>query len=160
MDFIADYLFRSDSGSVAKSVADVNPDAVLVGQFITLHDPGVMFVAYSGTDTPAIKALVDAGFATIQRPLPQSVFKAAQLAFEYHLLSDLQTPVQLADNFGWYSVEGAPAYAPGVDGESGAYFRAVESLTPGFVAAVAQKYLGKQPAVITLTAKPQAVNAK
>ena len=70
MDFIADYLFRTDSGFVAKSVAEVNPDSVLVGQFITLHDPGVMFVAYSGKETAAIKALVDAGFSAIQKPLP------------------------------------------------------------------------------------------
>jgi predicted Zn-dependent peptidase len=151
MDFIADYLFRTDSGFVAKSVAEVNPDSVLVGQFITLHDPGVMFVAYSGKETDAIKALVDAGFSAIQKPLPAADFKPALAAFEYHLLSDLQTPIQLADNFGWYSVEGAPAYAPGANGENGAYFDAAKSLTPAFVASVAQKYLGKQPTVITLT---------
>ena len=160
MDFIADYLFRSDSGYVAKSVANVSPDAVLVGQFITLHDPGVMFVAYSGPNTQSIKSLVDAGFATIRTPLPAADFKAALAAFQYHLLSDLQTPVQLADNFGWYSVEGAPAYAPGVDGESGSYFSAVKSLTPAFVAAVAQKYLGKPPAVVTLTATPPQAESK
>ena len=151
MDFIADYLFRNESGFVSKSVAEVNPNSVLVGQFITLHDPGVMFVAYSGKETAAIKALVDAGFSAIQKPLPATDFKTALTAFEYHLLSDLQTPIQLADNFGWYSVEGAPAYAPGANGENGAYFDAAKSLTPAFVASVAQKYLGKAPTVITLT---------
>jgi len=123
---------------------------VLVGQFITLHDPGVMFVAYSGNDAAAIKTFVDAGFASIQTPLPEAEFKAAVAAFEYHLLSDLQTPVQLADNFGWYSVEGAPSYAPGANGENGAYFNAAKSLTPAFVAAVAQKYLSKPAVVVTL----------
>ena len=151
MDFIADYLFRNDSGFVAKSVTEVNPDAVLIGQFITLHDPGVMFVAYSGKETEAIKSLVDAGFVAMQRPLPAGDFKIALAAFQYHLLSDLQTPIQLADNFGWYTVEGAPAYAPSANGENGAYFEAAKSLTPAFVASVAQKYLAKRPATVTLT---------
>jgi predicted Zn-dependent peptidase len=109
-----------------------------------------MFVAYSGKDSDAIKALVDAGLDAVKKPLPEEEFKEALAAFEYHLLSDLQTPIQLADNFGWYSVEGAPAYAPGANGENGAYFEAAKSLTPEFVAEVAQKYLGKPPAVVTL----------
>lgn len=151
MDFIADYLFRNDSGFVSKSVSEVNPDAILIGQFITLHDPGVMFVAYSGKGTDAIKSLVDAGFTAMQRPLPAAEFKTALAAFQYHLLSDLQTPIQLADNFGWYAVEGAPAYAPSANGERGAYFEAARSLTPAFVASVAQKYLAKTPAAVTLS---------
>jgi len=56
----------------------------------------------------------------------------------------------LADNFGWYTVEGAPDYAPGVNGEHGAYFEAANSLTPEYVASVAQKYLGKAPVIVTL----------
>ena len=144
-------------GAVARRVGDAYPDAVVVGQFITLHDPGVMFVAYSGKDTAAVRALVDDGFATVRKPLDAAAFRSAIAAFEYHLLSDLQTPLQLADNFGWYSVEGAPAYAPGSGGERGAYFTAAQSLTPEFVASVAQKYLGKTPAVITLT--PEAKKA-
>ena len=156
MDFIADYLFRADDGLVARAAADAVPESLLVGQFITLRDPGVMFVAYSGKKTDRLKSLVDDGVATIRKPLAASTFAAALESFKYHLLSDLQTPSQLADNYGWYSVEGSVDYAPGVDGESGAYFKAASSLTPDFVAATAEKYLGKTPVTVTLTpeAKP------
>jgi len=77
-------------------------------------------------------------------------FESALDAFKYHLLSDLQTPAEKADNFGWYSVEGAADYAPGASGEAGRYFQAASSLTPDFVAEVAEKYLGKPPVVVTL----------
>ena len=150
MDFIADYLFRIDDGIVARKVAESAPDALLVGQFVTLRDPGVMFVAYAGKDPAAIRSLVDDGLASIRKPLPAPAFAAALESFKYHLLSDLQTPVEIADNFGWYSVEGSVAYAPGVNGESGAYFKAASSLSPEFVAATATKYLGKIPVVVTL----------
>ena len=150
MDFIADYLFRSDDGFVARAIATRFPDAFLVGNFITLHDPGVMFVAYSGKDVGALKVLVDGGFAKVRAPLDAHAFAVALAQFEYHMRADLQTPTQVADNFGWYSVEGAPEYAPGANGDDGAYFKYASGLTPDFVAGVAQKYLGKPPAVITL----------
>jgi predicted Zn-dependent peptidase len=150
MDFLADYLFRTDAGLVTQEVSERYPDALLTGQFITLNDPGVMFVAYAGKQTDALKALVDAGFAKVQKPLSAAEFAAAFDSFRYHLLSDLQTPMELADNFGWYTVEGAPDYAPGANGDRGTYFAAASSLTPEFVAAVAQKYLAKPPVVVTL----------
>ena len=150
MDFIADYLFRTDDGVVAKEVARKYPDAFLVGNFITLHDPGVMFVAYAGKDTDAVKAVVDTGFATVRLPLDGPAFASALAKFEYHMRSDLQTPTEIADNFGWYSVEGAPDYAPGANGDDGAYFKAAATLTPDFVASVAQKYLAKEPVVVTM----------
>lgn len=155
MDFIADYLFRIDDGVVARKVAESVPDSLLVGQFITLHDPGVMFVAYAGKNTDVLRSLVDDGFASVRKPLPAPAFAAALESFKFHLLSDLQTPVQIADNFGWYSVEGSAAYAPGVNGESGAYFKAATSLSPEFVAATATKYLGKSPVVVTLAPEPK-----
>jgi predicted Zn-dependent peptidase len=151
MDFIADYLFRSDDGYVAKAVAKTYPDAFLVGNFITLHDPGVMFVAYSGKNMSSLKALVDDGFARVRKPLDAREFSVALAQFEYHIRSDLQTPTQVADNYGWYAVEGAADYAPGANGERGAYFTYANGLTPDFVASVAEKYLGKPPATITLS---------
>ncbi len=151
MDFIADYLFRTDDGTVVREATDAQPESLVVGQFITLRDPGVMFVAYSGKSAAPLRALVDAGLASMRKPLAAPAFSAALEAFKYHLLSDLQTPVQVADNYGWYSVEGSAAYAPGVNGEKGAYFEAATSLTPDFVAATAQKYLGRAPVVVTLT---------
>ncbi len=158
MDFIADYLFRSDVGVVVKEAAAQQPDALVVGQFITLHDPGVMFVAYAGTDPTALRGLVDDGLAMVRKPMDPHAFAGALDAFKYHLLSDLQTPTEKADNFGWYSVEGAADYAPGASGEAGRYFRAANSLTPEFVASVAEKYLGKPPVVVTL--RPEAVPGK
>jgi len=150
MDFIADYLFRTDEGVVSREVDEKYPDALMLGQFITLNDPGVMFVVYSGTDTDALRALVDDGFAKAQKPMDAAAFASALTAFKYHLLSDLQTPTQIADNFGWYSVEGAADYAPGANGDAGMYFKTADSLTPDFVAAVAQKYFGKAPVVVRL----------
>jgi len=150
MDFIADYLFRADDGYVTSQTDEEYPDALLLGQFITLHDPGVMFVVYAGKDSSAVKALVDAGFSLMQKPLDPPTFAKALEAFKYHLLSDLQTPTEMADNFGWYSVEGSTEYAPGANGENGTYFKAANSLTADYVASVAQKYLAKTPAVVTL----------
>jgi predicted Zn-dependent peptidase len=153
MDFIADYLFRPDAGTVSRSVSEAYPDALVSGQFITLRDPGVMFIVYSGKNTEGIRAKVDEGLAAIRKPLDAKSFAAALDAFKYHLMSDLQTPTEMADNFGWYSVEGNPEYAPGAGGEGGAYFKAAATLTPDFVAATAQKYLGKAP--VTVSLRPQ-----
>jgi predicted Zn-dependent peptidase len=150
MDFIADYLFRPDSGYVNRQVDAAYPEALVSGQFITLHDPGVMFVVYSGKAIDPLKRIVDAGIAKVQDPMSEAAFASALAGFKYHLLSDLQTPSQMADNFGWYSVEGNPEYAPGANGENGPYFKAADSLTPEFVASVARKYLGKTPATASL----------
>jgi predicted Zn-dependent peptidase len=154
MDFIADYLFRPQTGIVAREVAAKYPDSQLTGQFVTLHDPGVLFVAFAGAPSEKLTDSVERGIASMRAPLDAAQFTRAVAAFEYHLLSDLQTPTELADNFGWYTVEGNPEYAPGANGDAGAYFRAAASLTPAFVASVAQKYLEKPSAVVYLV--PQA----
>ncbi len=158
MDFIADYLFRTDVGLVVKQAEATQPRAQIVGQFITLHDPGVMFVAFTGDDADALRELVDNGFALARKPMDTKTFASALDSFKYHLLSDLQTPTEKADNFGWYSVEGAADYAPGASGEAGRYFQAASGLTPEFVASVAEKYLGKPPVVVTL--RPAAAKGK
>lgn len=158
LDFVADYLFRPDSGVVARQLAERYPDAFALGQFITLHDPGVMFVAYVGKDVDSVRAVVDDGLMLVRKPLPAPTFATARQAFEYHLLSDLQTPSQIADNFGWYAVEGNPQYAPGAGGDRGAYFAAADSLTPDFVASVVAKYLTRPAASVTL--RPESKDAK
>jgi len=150
MDFISDYLFRADSGTVVAQVARRYPNTLLLGGFITLHDPGVMFVAYGGNDGTGVRQLIADAISGVQQPLPAATFAAARAAFEFHLLDDLQTPLQLADSFGWYTVEGNPRYAPGADGDRGRYFATADALTPDFVAAVARKYLGRRPANVTL----------
>jgi len=150
MDFIADYLFRPDAGYVSRQIDDAFPEALISGQFITLRDPGVMYVVYSGKQIDGLKRIVDEGIAKVQQPMSAAAFASALEGFKYHLLSDLQTASQMADNFGWYSIEGNPEYAPGANGEKGPYFKAADSLTPEFVASVAVKYLGKAPAVASL----------
>jgi predicted Zn-dependent peptidase len=153
LDFIADYLFRPETGVVSRELAASDPDAFVTGQFITLHDPGVVFVAYAGKRIDAVRAAVERGLASAHKPLAPQAFALARIAFEYNLLHELQTPSELADNFGWYSVEGNPAYAPGAGGRAGEYFKAADSLTPEFVASVADKYLTATPAVANL--RPQ-----
>ena len=150
MDFIADYLFRPDAGYVSRQIQEEYPQALVTGQFITLHDPGVMFVVCSGKQIEPLKRVIDAGVEKVQEPMSEDAFASALRAFKYHLLSDLQTPSQMADNFGWYSVEGNPEYAPGANGDDGAYFKRANALTPEFVASVARRYLGKEPAVASL----------
>jgi predicted Zn-dependent peptidase len=155
LDFIADYLFRPGSGLVAKDVSEEFPAAFVSGQFITLHDPGVLFVAFGGGDLGKLRALVDQGLVAMRTPLDAASFAKARDAFEYHLLSDLQTPTELADNLGWYSVEGNAEYAPGANGAQGAYFKAAGALTPAFVAHVAEKYLAKPAASASLVPQPK-----
>jgi predicted Zn-dependent peptidase len=160
LDFIADYLFRPDAGTVSRRVALAHPDADIEGQFITLHDPGVFLVSYTADDPDAVKTSIDAGLVGMRTPLDRRVFAAALGAFAYHLLSDLETPVSIADNFGWYTVEGDSAYAPGASGEEGAYFRALATLTPDFVAGVARKYLSKPGVTVQLAPQKASASVK
>jgi predicted Zn-dependent peptidase len=160
MDFIADYLFRPDVGLVTKELAEAQQGASVAGQFITLRDPGVFLVSYTAKDTAQAKKLIDRGLANMRAPIDKELFAALLDAFEYHLLSDLQTPLSLADNFGWYAVEGNPGYAPGIGGDRGAYFRQMRSLTPDFVAHVAQKYLAKPNVTVQFTPSSPAPKSK
>lgn len=160
MDFISDYLFRPDSGQVSRSAgSEVN----IIGQFVTYRNPGVMLVQLSGTgDLKAARTALDGALAQMRKPLDKKTFEAARAVFIYHLLSDLQTPLQLADNFGWYSVEGNARYAPGLAGAGGRYFAAAKSLNADYVAAIAAKYLTLPGATVTLSPavepKPQATS--
>jgi len=149
LDFIADYLFRSETGVAQTAVLAADPDIYLSGQFITLHNPGVMLVTIAGKNRAAARKIVDESITKMSQPLDARAFAAAKAAFLYHILSDLETPLSQADNFGWYAVEGNAAYAP--DSSANHYFSAVQALTPRFVADVAHKYLSN-PSVVTLTA--------
>lgn len=140
LDFISDYLFRADTGVVARSAQTAAPDAFLSGQFVTLHNPGVLLVEIAGTQTALVRAQVMSALQKMQTPLDQSEFAAARAAFEYHILADSQTPLSQADNFGWYTVEGDTLYAPSDDGHK--YLSLVRSLDPAYVAQIAARYLG------------------
>ncbi|MBV8600733.1 MAG: insulinase family protein [Candidatus Eremiobacteraeota bacterium] len=148
LDFIADYLFNPDTGTVARAVAGT--DVSINAQFVTYYDPGVLFVEATGSRAPFVRAAIDAALAAMRTPLDPKLFVAARNAFEYHVTSDVSTPLSLADNFGWYASEGNVEYAPGADLDGGRYVRSVRALTPQSVAATAAKYLSGPPAVVML----------
>ncbi len=147
LDFIADYLFRGDSGVVAEQVDRIAPSVYLTGQFITLHRPGAMVVTIAGEGYQKIREAALDAVAKMAQPLDQQTFLAARNAFEYHILSDSQTLLSRADNAGWYTVEGNAAYAP--SDSSGMYLKTADSLDAQFVAAVARKYL-TTPTIVEL----------
>ena len=151
LDFVADYLFRPETGTVARALAASTTS--LNGKFVTYHDPGIFLVTASGGDLPAARTTILAALAAMQQPLDAATFARARDAFVYHIRSDLQTPTALADTFGWYSVEGNPGYAPGAGGLEGTYFRDARSLTPDFVAATALRYLAKPGATVAFREK-------
>lgn len=149
MDFIADYLFRDGTGTIAKPLA--LSDTYVNGQFITLHDPGVMLVTIGGTDAKAQGAKVVDAINALAKPMDSSTFNAAREAFLYHIAAETQLPIQQADNLGWYAAEGNASYAPSVAAST--YWAAASALDPEFVASVVRKYLSK-PVVVNLTAAP------
>ncbi|MHB8148125.1 MAG: peptidase M16 family protein [Vulcanimicrobiaceae bacterium] len=146
MDFVSDYLFRYRTGIVAKQI-DASGDTYVTGQFITLHDPGVMLITVGGANVQVAKAQVIDALAKLERPLDAATFTAAQNAFLYHLAADTQTPTGLSDNLGWYAAEGNATYAPG--DISGAYVQQARSLDPNYVASVVKQFLA-HPVIVQL----------
>ncbi|HZZ66512.1 MAG TPA: hypothetical protein VFE17_13480 [Candidatus Baltobacteraceae bacterium] len=151
MDFVADYLFDADHGTVATALRKRFPQSFINGQFITLHNPGVLVVTASGAPAPALRAAIADAVNAMQQPLGERDFQAARTAFIYHILSQTQTPASQADNFGWYGAEGNLEYAP--SGESSEYFTAARALDPGYVSGTVKRYLQK-PAVVQLISTP------
>jgi predicted Zn-dependent peptidase len=151
LDFVADYLFRDTTGVVGRQLDTAKSDALVLGQFITLHNPGVMVVTIGGDQEKQAEKQVLAALETMRQPLDKKTFEAAREAFLYHVATDTQTPQQRSDNFGWYTVEGNVQYAPGIS--DGAYNQVARSLDPEFVASVVRRYLDK-PVVVDLIAVP------
>ncbi|HLY02614.1 MAG TPA: insulinase family protein [Candidatus Cybelea sp.] len=150
LDFIADYLFRDQTGVVTKALDQSASDALVVGQFITLHDPGVMVVTIGGDHADQVRERVLGALSAMRTPMDAQTFNAAREAFLYHVASDTQTPQERADNLGWYGVEGNLGYAPGII--EGTYSRSVRALDPAYVADVAKHYLAT-PVVVNMQAK-------
>jgi predicted Zn-dependent peptidase len=148
LDFVADYLFRDQSGVVSKALDRSESDALVVGQFITLHDPGVMVVTIGGDHEKQAEKSVLEALTALQQPMDPQTFNAAREAFLYHVASDTQTPQERADNLGWYTVEGNLDYAPGIG--NGNYERAARALDPQYVAEIVRHYL-QNPVVVNLT---------
>ncbi len=146
MDFIADYLFDPDSGTVIRATRS-QPNAFVLGQFVTLHDPGVLLVTLSGASAAALEQPLLDSVSAMAQPLDAATFAKARKIFLYHIMSQIQTPMQRADDAGWYAAEGNAQYAPG--DPSDIYLNAVNSLDPQFVAQVARMYL-QRPAIVRL----------
>jgi predicted Zn-dependent peptidase len=155
MDFIADYLFDPDRGTLSVA-ARKNKSTLINGQFITLHNPGVLLLTISGTGAATFRQQVLDAVNTLRQPLDKKTFDAARAAFEYHIFSQIQTPLSRADNFGWYAAEGNLSYAPGND--TGTYLEAARALTADFVAQTVRTYL-QQPSIVTLTGAKQSQGA-
>lgn len=150
LDFVADYLFHPETGVVG-SAPRTSSDDYLNGQFVTLHDPGVMLVTFSGKNAASLRDRTFDAINALRSPLDAKVFARARAAFEYHALADVQTPLTMADNLGWYAMQGNGQYAPG--DSSGTYAQNVESLDPAYVAAIVKKYL-HDPTVVELVSAP------
>jgi len=150
LDFIADYLFRDETGVVTRALDQSASDASVVGQFITLHSPGVMVVTIGGDHADKVRDRVLGALSALRTPMDAQTFNAAREAFLYHVASDTQTPQERADNLGWYGVEGNLVYAPGI--VDGTYGRSVRALDPAYVADVVKQYLAT-PVVVNIQAK-------
>lgn len=149
LDFIADYLFREETGIVSRVLDRADSDALVLGQFITLHDPGVMVVTIGGSkEKQTEKSVLDA-LSALEQPMDAKTFDAAREAFLYHVATDTQTPQQRADNLGWYSAEGSLDYAPGLT--QGNYEQAARALDPQYVAEIVRRYL-HNPVIVDLVA--------
>ncbi|HEY1654147.1 MAG TPA: insulinase family protein [Candidatus Tumulicola sp.] len=148
LDFISDYLFRDETGEVSRALESGKSDAYAVGQFITLHDPGVLLVTIGGADAKRVAPQVLDRLQALKQPLDPRTFEAAREAFLYHIASDTETSAEQADNLGWYAVEGAPSYAPG--DAAGEYARTARELDPAYVSQVVARYLSANPVTVNL----------
>jgi zinc protease len=149
LDFLADALFAPKTGTVSKALGTLK--ATVTGKFVTYRNPGLFLVTISGDDAAAARPVVDKAIADAAKPLAPAAFDAARAGFVYRLLGQLETPSDIADTYGWYTVEGDPAYAPADGGTQGRYFTLAARLTPVAVAQTVAKYLGAAPAVVTFT---------
>ncbi len=148
LDFVADALFVPKRGIVAKALG--SRKAVVTGKFVTYRNPGVFLVTISGDEADAARPLVDKALADAAKPMSPALFAVARAAFVYRLLGDMETPTEISDTYGWYAVEGAPAYAPAEGGMRGRYFTLAAQLTPASVAQAVATFLGRPPAVVTV----------
>jgi zinc protease len=152
LDFLADALFAPRTGMVARALA--GRKATVTGKFVTYHDPGVFLVTITGDEAATARPIVEKAVAAAAAPMAPEAFAAARAGFVYRLLAAMNTPAEVADTYGWYAVEGDPAYAPAEGGLQGRYFSLAAALTPADVAQAAARYLGVPPAVVTFAKRP------
>jgi predicted Zn-dependent peptidase len=160
MDFLSDYLTNPDTGVLVKAIAGVDSEADFTGQFVTLRNPGVFFVTVAGKqfDPALLPSFIRSTLqSAVGHRFSTADFNRARDAYVTHLLRDLQTDQDLADNYGWYFAQGALDYSPSFADMalSGDYFTQVSSLTPDYVFSVAKKYLLANPAIVVLQRTPK-----
>lgn len=148
LDFAADALFAPNTGIVQRALA--GRKVTVTGKFVTYRNPGVFLVTISGDDAATALPIVERAVTDARRPMAPAAFASARAGFVYRLLSEMETPSELADTFGWYAVEGNPAYAPAEAGLHSRYFGIAGKLTPAGVAQAVAHYLGTAPAIVTL----------
>ena len=163
MDFLSDYLADVKAGTLSQAATRLRPTFSFNGQFITLGDPGIFFVSTSGEglDPLAVsRGLEDAMRPILSGSMSKEAFAQALGAYETRLLRQVNSPQGIADNYGWYFVQGVPEFTPGATNAAlgGAYFETAASLTPDFVHDVAKRYLSAQAARIVVTPQRPAVN--
>ena len=154
LDFLADALFAPKTGTVARAL--VGRKATVTGKFVTYRDPGVFLVTITGDEAAAARPIVEKAIAAAATPMAAAAFDAARAGFVYRLLAAMDTPAEVADTYGWYTVEGDPAYAPAEGGLQGRYFSLAAALTPASVAQAAARFLGAAPAVVTFAKRAPA----
>jgi zinc protease len=152
LDFLADALFAPKTGTIARALG--GRKATVTGKFVTYRDPGVFLVTITGDEAAAARPIVEKAIAAAATPMGATAFDAARAGFVYRLLAAMDTPAEVADTYGWYAVEGAPAYAPAEGGLQGRYFSHASALTPASVAQAAARFLGAPPAVVTFAKRP------
>ena len=147
LDFVADYLFRDETGVVSKAL-DPTGDAYVNGQFITLHDPGVMLVTIGGSKPAGGEAHVLSAIAKLYRAA-RPAHRSPRRARRFCIISlpmrkcRKNRPTISAGT----GAEGNATYAP--SDESSSYWKAARSLDPQFVASIVKKYLA-HPVVVRL----------
>jgi zinc protease len=149
LDFLADVLFAPKTGTVTRALG--GRKATVTGKFVTYRDPGVFLVTITGDEAAAARPIVEQAIAAAATPMPAAAFGTARAGFVYRLLAAMETPIEVADTYGWYAVEGDPAYAPAEGGLQGRYFSLAAALTPASVAQAAERFLAVPPAVVTFT---------
>ena len=129
-------------------------DALVAGQFITLHDPGVMVVTIGGDHEKQTEQRVLEALATLQQPMDRADVRRRSRSISLsrrHRHADAARARRQSRLV--YASKATCQYAPGI--ASGSYERAARALDPQYVADVVRRYLRKPVVVDLIAATPQ-----
>ncbi|MDP9111702.1 MAG: insulinase family protein [Candidatus Eremiobacteraeota bacterium] len=150
LDLVANVLFDARNGTVYRALSKLEPAVSVNGQFITLHSAGVLAVTISGARSDVAKAATLEAVSALANPLSPEAFESSRKALLYRVASETSTARTMADNVGWYVLQGDAAGAPG--DPSGQYARDVASLDPAYVAQIVRTYVTR-PVIVELNAE-------